>query len=224
MKRILVIAALVLVSTLVACSNEPEIIVVTVEVPIEVTRIVSEVAEVEVTRVVEKTVEVEVTREVMVTSIVELIVTATHTPTPDITPTPTQTATPQEVTAPQPPSTPSLLQTMRSIRRDMESYGGLIDAALRGDPVPCATIVEIYDRIARAPTMTVGSNQQNAYNSYRASLEMFLTGTRDMTQNCRDFLARGDGAGTIPFQQWGLARQKVNDALDILIPVIVSLE
>jgi hypothetical protein len=44
-----------------------------------------------------------------------------------------------------------------------------------------------------------------------------------MAQNCREFLADPKG-GTIPRQQWALARLRVNEALDILIPAITSME
>ena len=64
---------------------------------------------------------------------------------------------------------------------------------------------------------------QNAYNGYWSAVQIFVSGARDMAQNCRDHIANPSG-GSIPFQQWGVARQNVNDALAVLIPAIDSLE
>ncbi len=44
---------------------------------------------------------------------------------------------------------------------------------------------------------------------------MFMTGARDMTQNCRNFPASRE-PGTIPFQQWGVVRVRVNEAVGVL--------
>ncbi|NJN55061.1 MAG: hypothetical protein HC804_10065 [Anaerolineae bacterium] len=43
-----------------------------------------------------------------------------------------------------------------------------------------------------------------------------------MTDNCRAFLANPQ-PGTIGSQQWGLARQQVNMAVDAIQPAIQSL-
>ncbi|MEW5985585.1 MAG: hypothetical protein AB1791_03030 [Chloroflexota bacterium] len=171
---------------------------------------------------------------------------ATHTPYPTDTPYPTYTPFP---TLPAPTETPvptntatrqaaapptatradvgsTLLAAMKDTRGDIESFGGLIDVALREGFVDCQEVVDFYDGVAASPTFDVSGSSglvQGAYGSYRAAIDIFTTGARDMTQNCRDFLANPSG-GTIPFQQWGLARLKVNDALNVLIPAIDSLE
>jgi hypothetical protein len=123
-------------------------------------------------------------------------------------------------------SSGSLLQAMRSAKTDMERLGGLIDGALSSGSIDCQDVVNTYDRVANAPTFNVagsGAAVQNAYNNYRAAISTFANGARDMAQNCRDFLASG-GGGSIPFQQWGLARQRINDALTILNPAIESID
>lgn len=202
------------------------------------------VTEVEITREVEVTREIRVTRQVKITQIIERVITATPMPMPEVTdtpvpadtpePTPTSTLEPTNTprpwtappTAPPPDITATLLQTLRDTRDKLQRFGGLIDSALRSGSISCQDVVDLYDGIAGAPTYDVresGAIVQNAYNNYRSSVQIFTTGARDMTQNCRDFLADPSG-GSIPFQQWGLARQEVNKALDVLHPAIQSLE
>ena len=125
------------------------------------------------------------------------------------------------------PSSSSLLQTMQAVHGDFASFGGLIDVALREGIIDCGIVVSSYDRIAGAPIIDVSGSSavaQNAHAGYRAAVVTFTDGARDMAQNCRDFLAAPDAGGGIPFQQWGLARQRVNDASDILHQALQSLE
>jgi len=222
-----------------ACSQEPVEVtrVVEVEKPVEVTRVV----EAEVTRVVNVTEEVEVTREVEVevevtrevevevTRLVEVEVTAVPTETP--TPAPTNTPAPSTASNPQPTSTPSvsvqqaLLQAMIDARTDMLAYGGMIDGALRSGGIDCQAVVDTYDRVDFAPTFDASGADpvvQNAYSVYLAAIDIFTTGAWDMTNNCREFLANPH-PGTIGSQQWGLARQQVNVAVDTIQPAIQSL-
>jgi hypothetical protein len=191
-----------------------------VEVP--VTQIVE--VEVEVTRPVEVT--REVTRQVEITRIVRLTVERLVTATPEPTPIPEPTATRIAATAVPAVPTAQLLASMRTARQDMERFGGLIDVALRDGYIDCQEVVDLYAKIAASPTYDVsrGSDAvRNAYNSYRTAIDVFVSGARDLNQNCRDFLASGGGGG-IPFQQWGVARQQVNQALSILIPAIESIQ
>ena len=114
---------------------------------------------------------------------------------------------------------------MTAVRQMMFNYGGQIDAALRGDGVYCDQIVGIYDTISAAPDRDVSAwtaDEQNAYAIYRASMSTFLEGTWDMTNSCHDFLS-GASDRDIPFQQWGLARQTVNEAVDIMHQAFVKL-
>lgn len=225
--------AFLIVGFLVGCSGEPEIVVE----QIEITRVVTE--EVPVTVIVENTVEVDVTRlveiekeveiEIEVTRLVERVVTATPSPTREPTatpvPSPTLTPSPQPTAPPSPDITAALLESMNSLRRNLEVFGGLIDVALNTGTIKAQEVVDLYDLTVAAPTYDVtwsSDSVQNAYNSYRTAVDIFAAGARDMAQNCRDFLA--GGGGTIPFQQWGVARQRVNDALDVLIPAIEILE
>jgi hypothetical protein len=233
MKRTLGIVILLSLLVLVACSAGPETVEVTRVVPsiVEVTRIVTEVEEVEVTRLIEVPVEipveVPVTTEVEVTRLVEVEIIVTAVVFPTATPSATPTAMPP--TAAGQPSTTgsSLLQAMINVQSNLVTFGGFVDAAVRGDSIPCSETVATYDRVATAPEFNVaGSNatMQNAYNNYRAAVSVFTTSARDMTQNCRDFLAGGSTSTSIPFQQWGAARQGVNDAQDLLNPAIQSLQ
>jgi hypothetical protein len=117
MKGVAILTALLFVFALVACSVEPE--------TVEVTRVVTEIAEVEVevTREIEVTrevevineVEVEVTREVEATREVEVEVTRVSIQliNPRFTPTPknTPTITPTPSNTPLPTATPNVAQT-----------------------------------------------------------------------------------------------------------------
>ncbi len=230
-----------LLTSLLACSSSEQDIgtpihqTVSAQTPVVLTveqTVISEVpVTVEVTRQVTREVEVivETTVEVEITRLVERVVTATPTPTsePTDTPVPTDTPIPQ---APVPTALPdiatALLQTMIETRINMESFGGLIDVALTVGVIDCQVLVDTYDSIANTPTFDVsGQNDvmQYAYNGYRTSVQIFADGARDMTQNCREFLANPSRGG-IPRQQWGPARQNVNNALDMLHPAIQSLD
>ena len=156
--------------------------------------------------------------------------TATATVPPTATATPRVTNTPVATATPLPTETPasirgSLLSSMQVARNNMVQFGGLIDQAVNSGSIDCNVVVNLYDTISRSPTYSTageGATVVNAYNAYRSAIATFTEGARDMTQNCRDFLASG-GAGSIPFQQWGFARQQVNVALDIINPAIQSL-
>jgi len=201
---------------------------VVVEMPVTVEVLVTQevIQELEVTR--EVMVEVEVTR------IVEQIVTATPAPTepPTATPTTAPTYTPASQVAPQPTAPPvasvaeQLLTAMQTARDQMLSFGGMIDQAIGQGFIDCQEVVNVYDAIAAAPTFNVAGTSQTTqfgYGAYRQAIDVFANGTWDMTQNCRDFLVNPSG-GSIPFQQWGAARQAVNNATDILSPAISSME
>ena len=100
-----------------------------------------------------------------------------------------------------------------------ESFGGMIDNAIREGSINCFAVVNTYDGAVSAPSFDASGGsaaEQNAYAGYRAAVATFAEGTRDMSENCRNFLADPENSGPIPFQQWGLGRQKVNEALDIL--------
>jgi len=165
----------------------------------------------------------------------------TSTPRPTDTPGPTDTptATPVPPTAtpvpptPTPTATPAprtgtvLLGAMRATRKQMEEYGGWIDRGLRGESVLARETVNLYDAVAGAPTLDMsGSNEvlRWAYDCHRRAIDVFLTGAGEMDRGNRLFLASGDELTTVPFQQWGAARQAVNQALEILIPAIDRLE
>ena len=238
MKKYSLLFALLFMVT--ACASEPETetIMVTVmsevTVEVEVTREVMVESEVEVTREVMVESEVEVTREVLVetevevTRVVEVEVVVTPTLAPTLEATATATVAPQPAapTAPPPPSADALLlDSMLNVRSNLQSFGGMIDRAINEGFVSCQDIVDTYDAVVLAPTYDVSSASvvtQGAYPAYRLAIQTFADGARDMTQNCRDFLANPT-YGEIGFQQWGAARANVNNALDVLHPAIQAM-
>lgn len=218
----------------VACSAEPVEVTRVIENDVEVTRLIEVTREVEqeveVTREVE--VPVEITLEVEVTRIVEVEVEVTAIPTETPTPLPTNTPLPpstnQDNSAPATEEASieeTLLATMIQARTNMQNLGGMIDAALRSGGISCQAIVDTYDSVVLAPTFDVTNENpvvQNAYAGYRAAIDVFGNGVRDMAENCRTAIAENSGT-TIGFQQWGLARQEVNSAVDTIHPAIQSL-
>jgi hypothetical protein len=108
----------------------------------------------------------------------------------------------------------------------LEGFGGMIDAALRLGAVDCEEVVTRYDLTVALPALdTTGAPGEAvaAHEQYRQALAIFSDGARDMTQNCRDFLANPE-SGTIPFQQWGLARMRVNEAVAVLNAALALLK
>lgn len=65
---------------------------------------------------------------------------------------------------------------------------------------------------------------QWAYDCYRQSVSTFLDGVGDLNRGAHLFLDSGRETDRIPFQQWGVARQTINNALAMLIPAIDRLE
>jgi hypothetical protein len=223
MKKAMV--ALCVLLALAACSSEPETVEVTrlVEVPVEVTRQVEVTVEVthivevqsEVTRLVEATRLVEVPIEVTRVVTIEEVVTATPRPTPTIG---------TQVSDPAVSNPVSLIVAIESVRDDLVEFAGMMDSE---GSWSASRIVELYDRIAAAPEFGVAGMspvEQNAYNNYRSAVANFTLSTRDLAQHARDFLASGEEGSSIPFQQWGPARQAINSALDLLHQALQTLE
>jgi hypothetical protein len=107
------------------------------------------------------------------------------------------------------------------VKKQMEGFGGLIDGALRLGYIDCQDVVNQYTAISNAPTLNVPGDLAGAYQLYRDGVNIFTTKARDLNQNCVDFMANPSGSG-IPFQQWGPARQGVNEALDKLRQAITA--
>ncbi len=235
MKHVLKFIVLSALLFLAACTPKPVEVTreVTVEKEVEVTRVVEVINEVEVTKEVEVTRIVEVEKEVEVTRIVEVEVEVTAVPTETPAPTPTKTRAPQPAnTQPQPTKAPSvdlqavLLASMLQTRINIDAYGGMIDGALRSGSVDCQDIVNTYDAIKNAPTYDVTNASdlvKNAYPAYRSAIDVFTNASRDMSENCRSWLADPSQGGGIDAQQWGLARSEVGTAVGILQPAILSL-
>lgn len=227
---------LILIFLVSACTAEPETIIqtvvheTTVEVPVTV--------EIEITREVEMPVTVEVTHEVEVTRevtrIVEQVVTVTPKPTPEPTaeaaatpaPADTQVAAPAAAPAPATDLADTLLETAYTVRGEMQSFGGQVDAGLNGSAFYCDEAVYRYDFIGAAPTYDVSGSSpevQTAYGQYRAGIDLFASGTWDLTNNCREFLDNPDGGGSIPWIQWSVARQNLDKAVGLVSQAIVNL-
>lgn len=215
---------------IVSCTSTPEIVTETVVQVVTV--------EIEVTRLVVK--EVEVTREVViidevveeVTKLVEVEILAS--PTVEPTPEPTLTATAVVAKTPDSPAAPkadevkpeSLLEEMETTRDQMLNFGGTLDAALGGSSINCVILVDLYDEIVDAPTMDTSAEApevQNAYNALQTSVLIFHGGTNEMIAHCREFVDGLKSSVDIPNLQMTAARQKVNEATDVLAPGIYLL-
>ncbi len=207
-----------------------EMIQETVEVPVTVEVTVEK----EVTRVVE--IEVEVTSvvevEKEVTRVVEVEITPIPTETPE--PSPTPTAAPTTAAADNPPASAPASQAadtleeqfiteIEIVKREMDAYVRMIDGALASGIIDCEEVVERHDRVKLSRQFDVANERgevQGAYPSYRTAVDVFVNGTRDMSENCRSFLADPTSGGGIPRQQWGLARVEASKSVDIIVPAI----
>lgn len=190
----------------------------TVEVPVtvEVTRFIEVEKEivVEVTRIVVETVieTVEVEIPVEVTRIVEVEVTPTPEPTEEA-------STTSRVVTTSGFSDSTLLTSMETVRTKLLDLGGMLD----GRTLYCDTWIERHDAIANMPTYdTSYANDTSkwAYEQYRSAINTFVFESKDLTTNARESCVPGS---SIPFQQWGTARQGINHAIDILQPAIKEL-
>ncbi|MCO5190739.1 MAG: hypothetical protein M9918_21450 [Anaerolineae bacterium] len=234
-KAIILLIAIMLVG---GCSTatEPETVEVTRIVTVKET--VEVPVNVEVTRIVEVPVqvvqEVEVDRiiEVEVTRIVEIEVTVEVTPEPTDKPEPTPTVKTQTivVTAPPPSSNvkADLLATMMLMRNQVQEYGGIIDWAV-SNPfgyVDCQKVVDLNATITNAPTYDISTSEEvvrNAQAAMQNAITLFVDGTKDLTENCRQWLVHRDPNTRIPFQQWGVARDRVDATVNALQPAILSI-
>ena len=138
--------------------------------------------------------------------------TPTATPTATTTPTPTPTLTPSPTATPTPDVAALLLWALRNTNQQLLEFGGLIDGGIRAGEIHAQPVVDLYDAIVGAPTFDVtgcDAVTQRAYGNYREAVEVFRDGARDMVGAGRAYLNdEADQKGFIPFQQWGLARQR----------------
>jgi len=180
-KVILAIALCLLVAS---CTAEPVTIVQTklVESTVEVPVTVKVTRPEEVTRQVEVTVEtvreLEVTREVPVvmTRLVEVVVTAT--PTPTNTPEPTNTPLPASAEGNPPAPSPSgniAASLLQSALSTAENIGGITDRMLHACRISyvrgmgefsCGELVGFSDAIVNAPTFDVSGSPQVVRDAY----------------------------------------------------------
>ena len=118
---------------------------------------------------------------------------------------------------------------MHNTNQQLLEFGSLIDEAVRSGVLRCQSTVDLYDAIiADAPTYDMSGYDavtQRAYDHYRQTVDVFENGAWDMVHACHDYLnSEPDEKGFIPFQQWGLARQRVNDAGELVNQAIRWLE
>ena len=106
----------------------------------------------------------------------------------------------------------------------MQRYGGEID----DHPiVHCPLILDSYDSIVAAPSLDVSRSSevvQWAYSSYRQAINVFSEGTSGLTEHCRKYMSGETEKTQLAFTKWGLARSKVNEALELLHSPIQELE
>lgn len=206
-------------------SRPPATVIAEVPVTVEVIEEIEVTTEVEVTRIVE----IEVTRvvEVEITKIVE--VTPIPSPTPE--PSPTPTTAPQQAAAPAATAQTAsvedrFISEMEKVKREMTAYIQMIDGAFFNGFISCQEVVERHDRIKFSEQFDVSNESatvQGSYAVYRSAVDTFVNGTRDMTENCRSFLANPGAGGTIPQIQWGLARTTAEESVAIIIPAIQAV-
>jgi hypothetical protein len=154
--------------------------------------------------------------------------TPTATPTATTTPTPTATLTPTPTATPTPDVAALLLWALHNTNQQLLEFGGLMDEIPSSGVIRAQPTVDLYDAILSAPTFDVTSCDavtQRAYGNYREAVEVFRDGARDMVGACRAYLNDEPGQkGFTPFQQWGLARQRTNDAAELINQAIRWLE
>ena len=59
---------------------------------------------------------------------------------------------------------------------------------------------------------------------YSQAIDTIRITNKDLYQFCVNWLIGANTSDTIPFHIWGIARQGVNAALDVLLPGIAELE
>lgn len=198
-----------------AACGTAELPTTAVPITVEVTRII------EVEKEVTVEVPVDVTRVVVETVIQtrELTVEVTRLVEVEVTSTPEPTATANQTNGLGGFSDAQLLNSMNVLRSNLLELGGMLD----GGTVYCDDWLQKHDRIAGLPTYNItyaNNNSKWAYDQYRSAIDTFVHSAKDMTENARVSCVSG---GSIPFQQWGLARQGINQATDILQPAIKAL-
>lgn len=157
----------------------------------------------------------------------------TYTPLPiptSITPTPTPSPLPTSKTYTAPPPSPSaaLLESMLGLRRNIE----LLANDNPGNFIICSrdrppSVPDNYEEIVGYPAYDLIASSavvQDAYNRYSQAIDIIRITNKDLYQFCVNWLIGANTSDTIPFHIWGLARQGVNDALDVLLPGIAELE
>ncbi len=168
--------------------------------------------------------------------------TATFTPEPTPTPEPTATYTPEPTATPLPrptavPATSApaasagksvedIVTTMRTTRQWVESMANTINSAMGSGLLDCADWVNTIISIDVASQMDVSQQDarvQAAYQEYRQGITIFLDGAAPLTEHCSKFILGEDTKGGIPFQQWGTARIKVDEALPYIDRAIAAL-
>jgi hypothetical protein len=89
----------------------------------------------------------------------------------------------------------------------------------------CEIIVAAYGRIANPPGVNVNGADPlmvNANATHQAAISTFVNGAANLVEACRAFI--GDPNLSIGPLAFGLARQAVSDAVNMLIPAIQQLQ
>jgi hypothetical protein len=106
-------------------------------------------------------------------------------------------------------------------------FGGVLDSTDGG--ISARDVIERYEAVVNAPTYDVSGSDpvtQRAYEYYREAVDLFADGARDMVERARGFLAGDDPnkGNAITWQQYGPARQRTNEAAELVNHAIRWLE
>jgi len=198
----------------------------TVEVPItvEVTRQVEVLLE--VTEEIKVTRQVTVEVPVEVTRIIEKVVTPTPEPTatPSVTPEPAPASSQQSLPAAAPTgSVSAMMAAGRSLRDMNNTIRGEIHSSESGS---CHTIINIYQTALTLPDFDMSGaapEVQTAYADYREGLSAFLDAVDDLADGCQNAIDN-DASFLIPRILWSDTMGKLNHALTVTSRSFESLE
>jgi hypothetical protein len=152
---------------------------------------------------------------------------AADTSAPDLsTPVPTASPTPTKKPTARPGSggvtAASFLDTVTSVKKQVENFGGQIDIAVHSGTIDCQQTVNSYEFVAARATINgVPASLAGAYGLYTQALGIFIPKAADLYTNCKNYLANPNG-GTIPVLTWTVARTAVNDAGQLLRQAIIA--
>ncbi len=162
----------------------------------------------------------------------------TPLPVPDPTdtsepPTVTPSATPVLVVPAAPPATTgptieeSLLASMREVQHSIQLIANDQPRIIYCSRGYDASVADNYEFIINAPTYDVtnaSGGVRTAYAAYRQAISIIQSSNRNLYDFCISWISGATNNNTIPFQTWGIARDGVTRALNVLNPAIEAFE